>query len=276
MKEIGLGFLLYMSPPITVPRYDVEGKEAGEVQLPDVFRVPIRRDLIHRVFMSEFTASLQPKSRDPMAGKRTTAVSLGIHHGLARVPRVKGSTRARLAPFVRGGRRAFPLTVKENIREDVNRKERLMGTMSALAATAAPEMVRDRGHVFEAKATPVVIDSAVLEAVKRASDARGLLKKVGVYSDVERAAEGTRVRAGKGKMRGRRYVTPVSVLFIVDDVDSPFARAVRSFPGVDVVEPQLVSVLELAPGGEPGRLTVITSNSLEALAQRFKVRGEQA
>jgi len=37
-----------------------------------------------------------------------------------------------------------------------------------------------------------------------------------------------------------------------------------------------VSVLELAPGGEPGRLTVITSNSLEALAQRFKVRGEQA
>ncbi|AMD30806.1 50S ribosomal protein L4 [Acidilobus sp. 7A] len=276
MKEVGLGFLLYMSPPITVPRYDVEGKEAGEVQLPDVFRVPIRRDLIHRVFMSEFTASLQPKSRDPMAGKRTTAVSLGIHHGLARVPRVKGSTRARLAPFVRGGRRAFPLTVKENIREDVNRKERLMGTMSALAATAVPEMVRDRGHVFEAKATPVVIDSAVLEAVKRASDARGLLKKVGVYSDVERAAEGTRVRAGKGKMRGRRYVTPVSVLFIVDDVDSPFARAVRSFPGVDVVEPQLVSVLELAPGGEPGRLTVITSNSLEALAQRFKVRGEQA
>jgi len=276
MKEVGLGFLLYMSPPITVPRYDVEGKEAGEVQLPDVFRVPIRRDLIHRVFMSEFTASLQPKSRNPMAGKRTTAVSLGIHHGLARVPRVKGSTRARLAPFVRGGRRAFPLTVKENIREDVNRKERLMGTMSALAATAVPEMVRDRGHVFEAKATPVVIDSAVLEAVKRASDARGLLKKVGVYSDVERAAEGTRVRAGKGKMRGRRYVTPVSVLFIVDDVDSPFARAVRSFPGVDVVEPQLVSVLELAPGGEPGRLTVITSNSLEALAQRFKVRGEQA
>jgi large subunit ribosomal protein L4e len=276
MKEVGLGFLLYMSPPITVPRYDVEGKEAGEVQLPDVFRVPIRRDLIHRVFMSEFTASLQPKGRDPMAGKRTTAVSLGIHHGLARVPRVKGSTRARLAPFVRGGRRAFPLTVKENIREDVNRKERLMGTMSALAATAVPEMVRDRGHVFEAKATPVVIDSAVLEAVKRASDARGLLKKVGVYSDVERAAEGTRVRAGKGKMRGRRYVTPVSVLFIVDDVDSPFARAVRSFPGVDVVEPQLVSVLELAPGGEPGRLTVITSNSLEALAQRFKVRGEQA
>ncbi|MFP3172098.1 MAG: 50S ribosomal protein L4 [Acidilobus sp.] len=276
MKEVGLGFLLYMSPPITVPRYDVEGKEAGEVQLPDVFRVPIRRDLIHRVFMSEFTASLQPKGRDPMAGKRTTAVSLGIHHGLARVPRVKGSTRARLAPFVRGGRRAFPLTVKENIREDVNRKERLMGTMSALAATAVPEMVRDRGHVFEAKATPVVIDSAVLEAVKRASDARELLKKVGVYSDVERAAEGTRVRAGKGKMRGRRYVTPVSVLFIVDDVDSPFARAVRSFPGVDVVEPQLVSVLELAPGGEPGRLTVITSNSLEALAQRFKVRGEQA
>ncbi|ADL19340.1 50S ribosomal protein L4P [Acidilobus saccharovorans 345-15] len=274
MSRVSLGFLLYMNPPISVPKYDAEGKEAGEVQLPDVFRVPVRRDLIHRVFMSEFTAALQPKGRDPMAGKRTTAVSLGIHHGLARVPRIRGSTRARLAPFVRGGRRAFPPTVEKKIKEDVNRTERILGTMSALAATAIPELVRDRGHVFSATATPIILDSSVSEAVKRTSDARELLSKIGVYSDIERAYEGTRIRAGKGKMRGRRYVTPVSILFIVDDIDSPFARSVRGFPGVDVVEPQLVSVLELAPGGEPGRLTVITSNALNALAERFKVGGE--
>ncbi|MGC9112492.1 50S ribosomal protein L4 [Acidilobus sp.] len=274
MSRVSLGFLLYMNSPIAVPKYDAEGKEAGEVQLPDVFRVPVRRDLIHRVFMSEFTAALQPKGRDPMAGKRTTAVSLGIHHGLARVPRIRGSTRARLAPFVRGGRRAFPPTAEKKIKEEVNRTERILGTMSALAATAVPELVRDRGHVFSASATPIILDSSVLEAVKRTSDARELLSKIGVYSDIERAYEGTRIRAGKGKMRGRRYVTPVSILFIVDDISSPFARSVRGFPGVDVVEPQLVSVLELAPGGEPGRLTVITSNALSALAERFKVGGE--
>lgn len=274
-RQVGLGFLLYLNPPIEVPVYSATGEVQGNVRLPDVYRVPVRKDLIHRVFMSEFTAAIQPKGRDPMAGMRTTAVSLGIHHGLARVPRVKGSTRARLAPFVRGGRLAHPPRVDENIKEEVNKLERLMGTMSALAATAYVDLVRARGHVFEASAVPIVIDSAVLQSVKRTREARELLKKLGVYSDVERAAEGTKVRAGKGKMRGRRYVEPKSVLFVLEDHASPFAIAVKGLPGVDVVEPQLVSVLELAPGGVPGRLTVVTTKSLDLLASRFRL-GEVA
>jgi len=275
VRQVGLGFLLYLNPPIEVPVYSATGEVQGNVRLPDVYRVPVRKDLIHRVFMSEFTAAIQPKGRDPMAGMRTTAVSLGIHHGLARVPRVKGSTRARLAPFVRGGRLAHPPRVDENIKEEVNKLERLMGTMSALAATAYVDLVRARGHVFEASAVPIVVDSAVLQSVKRTREARELLKKLGVYSDVERAAEGTKVRAGKGKMRGRRYVEPKSVLFVLEDHASPFAIAVKGLPGVDVVEPQLVSVLELAPGGVPGRLTVVTTKSLELLASRFRL-GEVA
>jgi large subunit ribosomal protein L4e len=274
-RQVGLGFLLYLNPPIEVPVYSVTGEVQGNVRLPDVYRVPVRRDLIHRVFMSEFTAAIQPKGRDPMAGMRTTAVSLGIHHGLARVPRVKGSTRARLAPFVRGGRLAHPPRVDEKVKEEVNKLERLMGTMSALAATAYVDLVKARGHVFEASAVPIVVDSAVLQSVKRTREARELLKKLGVYSDVERAAEGTKVRAGKGKMRGRRYVEPKSVLFVLEDHASPFAIAVKGLPGVDVVEPQLVSVLELAPGGVPGRLTVVTTKSLELLASRFRL-GEVA
>lgn len=54
------------------------------------------------------TARLQPKGTDPMAGKRTTAVSFGVGGlGLARVPRVKGSLwpTARFAPNVVKGRR---------------------------------------------------------------------------------------------------------------------------------------------------------------------------
>jgi len=274
-RQVGLGFLLYLNPPIEVPVYSATGEVQGNVRLPDVYRVPVRKDLIHRVFMSEFTAAIQPKGRDPMAGMRTTAVSLGIHHGLARVPRVKGSTRARLAPFVRGGRLAHPPRVDENIKEEVNKLERLMGTMSALAATAYVDLVKARGHVFEASAIPIVVDSAVLQSVKRTREARELLKKLGVYSDVERAAEGTKVRAGKGKMRGRRYVEPKSVLFVLEDHASPFAIAVKGLPGVDVVEPQLVSVLELAPGGVPGRLTVVTTKSLDLLASRFRL-GEVA
>jgi len=275
VRQVGLGFLLYLNPPIEVPVYSATGEVQGNVRLPDVYRVPVRKDLIHRVFMSEFTAAVQPKGRDPMAGMRTTAVSLGIHHGLARVPRVKGSTRARLAPFVRGGRLAHPPRVDEKVKEEVNKLERLMGTMSALAATAYVDLVKARGHVFEASAVPIVVDSAVLQSVKRTREARELLKKLGVYSDIERAAEGTKIRAGKGKMRGRRYVEPKSILFIIEDYTSPFAMAVKGLPGVDIVEPQLVSALELAPGGVPGRLTVVTTKSLELLASRFRL-GEVA
>jgi len=150
-----------------------------------------------------------------------------------------------------------------------------MGTMSALAATAYVDLVKARGHVFEASAVPIVVDSAVLQSIKRTREVRELLKKLGVYSDIERAAEGTKIRAGKGKMRGRRYVEPKSVLFILEDHTSPFAMAIKGLPGVDIVEPQLVSVLELAPGGVPGRLTVVTTKSLELLASRFRL-GEVA
>lgn len=262
---------LYLRDPVSVPLYNAEGEQAGSVTLPDVFRVPVREDLIRRVFLSEFTMALQPKGRDPRAGKRTTARSLGAHHGVARVPRIRGSLRAAFAPMTVGGRLAHPPRVEKRIHEEVNKKEKVLGTMSALAATAVPELVRARGHVFTAPATPIVVDSAVLQAVSTVKEAVPLLEKLGVYQDIVRARERTRWRAGKGKRRGRRYKTPKSVLFILEDHESPLARAVKGLPGVDVAEPGLVSVLELAPGGVPGRLTVITTGALEALARRFEV-----
>ena len=262
---------LYLEDPVVVPAYTPEGERAGEARLPDVFRVPVREDLIRRVFLSEFTMALQPKGRDPRAGKRTTARSLGAHHGVSRVPRIRGSLRAAFAPMTVGGRLAHPPRVEKRIYEEVNRREKVLGTMSALAATAKPELVRARGHVFSVPAVPVVVDSRVLEAVSRAKEAVELLRRLGLYEDVERARERTRVRAGKGKRRGRRLKKPKSILFIVEDHGSPLARAVKGLPGVDVAEPGLVSVLELAPGGVPGRLTLITTGALKALGERFRV-----
>lgn len=252
-----------------VPVLSSDGKVVGEVALPPVFHTPVRKDLIRRVFLAEFTASLQPKGRDPLAGKRTTAESLGVGYGLARVPRERGSLRARLVNFAVGGRLAHPPRVEKVIVERVNRKERILGTASAVAATASPELVRMRGHVFDAEALPVVIDPKVLETVKKARDARKMLEVLKLYKDVKRAYESIGVRAGKGKVRGRRYVEAKSILFVIDDPEAPLGMAVRNFPGVEVASPETVSVLELAPGGVPGRLTVYTSTALTALQKRF-------
>ncbi len=262
---------LYLRDPISVPIFGPQGEDAGQVVLPDVFRVPVRKDLIRRAFYSELTARLQPKGRDPMAGKRTSARSLGAHHGVSRVPRIRGSMRAALVNMTRGGRLAHPPRVEKKIHEEINALEKKLATMSALAATSIPELVKARGHKFNAKYLPIVLDSSVLEAISKASDARSLLEKVGVYDDIVRAYNGKRWRAGKGKRRGRRYKVPVSVLFIVEDPYSPFAKAVKGFPGVDVATPELVNVLQLAPGGVPGRLTVITTRALDGLKARFRV-----
>ena len=263
--------ILYLRDPVTVPVYASDGSQVGSITLPDVFRFPVRVDLIRRVFLSEFTARLQPKGRDPMAGKRTTAESLGIGYGVARVPRVKGSRRAAFIHSARGGMAAFPPRVDARIWERVNRKERILGTMSALSATSIADLVRSRGHRFSAPAVPVIVESQVLASISKTRDSVELLGKLGLYEDVERAREGTRWRAGRGKMRGRRYKEPKSILFILEDVSSPFVRSVRNLPGVDVVLPSIVSVLHLAPGAHPGRLTLITTGALKALEERFKV-----
>lgn len=271
MASINSSMFLYLSPKVIVSKFNSKGEEEGQIELPNVFRVPVRRDLIMRAFLSEFTASLQPKARDPMAGKRTTARSIGIGHGVARVPRIKGGMRAAFAPMTRKGRATFPPRLDERIYEEINKKEKTLATMSSLAATAIPGLVKERGHEFDSKSVPVVINSDVLNEVKKAKDARELLSKIGVYKDIERASERIRLRSGKGKMRGRTYKGVNSILFIVDSYKSPFAKAVSNMPGVTVVEPQIVSVLHLSPGGVPGRLTVITSDALNTLGKRFNI-----
>ncbi len=269
MAKIGsMVFLLAEEPP-RVPVYSPEGEKVSEVQLPAVFGLPVRVDLIRRAFLSEFTARLQPKGRDPMAGKRTTARSFGVGLGIARVPRIPGLGRAAFINSAVGGHLAHPPRPEKKLHEEINKKEKRLATASALAATARKDLVEKRGHVFSAPAVPVVLDDAVETSYGTAAAVKELLQKVGVWSDIERARRRTRTRAGKGKMRGRRYVTPRSVLFIVSSHRSPFARVVSGLPGVDVAEPGLVNVLQLAPGGVPGRLAVVTRSALEALGRRF-------
>ncbi len=133
--------------PTTVKVLDLSGNAISEVSLPQHFLEPIRPDLILRAYISALTARLQPKGTDPMAGKRTTAVSFGIGLGLARVPRVKGSLwpTARFAPNVVKGRRAHPPKVEKILHERINKRERRKAIRSAIAATAIRDLVIARG-----------------------------------------------------------------------------------------------------------------------------------
>jgi large subunit ribosomal protein L4e len=254
---------------LVVPVYNLEGESVGQVELPAVFKTPLRRDLIRRAFLSAFTARLQPKGTDPLAGLRTTAESLGVGYGIARVARIKGGLRAARVPQAVKGRRAHPPKVEKRLHERINKKERRLALMSAIAATALREVVESRGHVVPDKPLPVVVEDK-LESISQTSELKKVLVKLGLWADVERAHEGTRVRAGKGKMRGRRYKVPVSLLIVVRKNDG-IVKAARNLPGVTVKTVGNLSVLDLAPGGHPGRLTVYTVGALEELRARFPV-----
>jgi large subunit ribosomal protein L4e len=255
---------------LVAPLFDADGNRIGEVDLPEIFYYPVRKDIINRAFLSAFTAMLQPKGRDPLAGKRTTAKYWGVGYGLARVPRLPDGT-ARFVVSTRKGHLAFPPRPDRRIHEEVNKYERIIAIVSALAATARPHLVAERGHVFNVDKTPIVIVDEAENAYSRTKEVKELLEKIGVWSDIERSYERIRIRAGKGKMRGRRYVEPRSVLFVLSSYSVPLAKAVRNLPGVDIATPNNLSILHLAPGGVPGRLMVITRSTLDKLAEKYKV-----
>ncbi|BDB97657.1 50S ribosomal protein L4 [Saccharolobus caldissimus] len=251
---------------------DKEGNKVKEIQLPLIFSYPVRKDLIRRAFLSSFTKSLQPKGRDPMAGKRTSAESFGINLGLARVPRVKNSGEAALAPNTVGGRAAFPPSPEERIVEEINEKEKRLAIISAISATADSNFVRARGHMFkESLKFPIVVSDEIAD-LKTASEVEEFFKKLGIYEDIIRVKEGIRIRAGKGKMRGRRYKKPVGPLIVVHDYNLPIFKAARNLAGVDVVCAKDLSVIHLAPGTHPGRLTVYTESSIKILGNRLSKR----
>lgn len=250
---------------------DLDGNIVDRVELPPVFSLPVRVDIIRRAVHSAITARIQPKGRDPLAGMRRSGESWGIGYSVARVPRLDNG-RAVLAPNVRGGRRQFAPTPLRRIHEDINRKEMRLAMASALAALANPRFVLKRNYLLPQNidSLPILAVNS-LENLSTTKDVKAFLIKSGLWANVVRAQERIRIRAGKGKMRGRRYIEPKSLLFIISSPNTPIAKAVRNLPGVDYITPYTMNILDLAPGGQPGRLSIITLKALELIAQRYRV-----
>ncbi|QIW23291.1 50S ribosomal protein L4 [Sulfolobus sp. S-194] len=251
--------------------FDLKGNKVEEIELPIFFSYPVRKDLIRRVFIAEFTRALQPKGRDPMAGKRTSALSFGINLGLARVPRVKTTGEAALAPNTVGGRLAFPPTVEKKLEEEVNKKEKKLAIISALSATANMNFVKNRGHVFSIDTLPIIVVDDIVKLTK-SKEITEVLESLKVYEDIERVKDRIRIRSGKGKMRGRKYKEPKGPLFVIHENNPVLVKAASNIPGVDVAVANDLSVIHLAPGGHPGRLTIYTKSSIDVLRKRFNGR----
>ena len=242
--------------------YDLDGGDAGEVDLPGVFETAVRPDLIDRAVRAAQANRKQDYGADEYAGLRTPAESFGSGRGMAHVPRENG--QGRRVPQTVGGRPAHPPKSETDRSLNVNRKERQLAVRSAIAATADADLVAERGHQFDDELDLPLVVSDDFEDLEKTREVVDVLEALGVESDVERADE-TKIKAGRGKSRGRKYRRPKSILFVTSEEPS---KAARNLAGVDVTTAREVNAEDLAPGAAPGRLTVWTESALAEVAER--------
>ena len=242
---------------------DLDGDDAGEVELPEVFETTFRPDLVKRAVLAAQANRTQDAGTDEYAGLRTPAESQGSGRGMAHVPRQDG--RAREVPQAVSGRPAHPPKTETDRGLDINTKERKLATRSAIAATADADVVADRGHAFDDDVEfPIVVDDE-FEELTKTQRAVEVFEALGVYADVERAEDGKSIRSGRGTTRGRKYDEPKSVLVVTSEEPS---LAARNLAGADVATAAEVNAEDLAPGTDPGRLTVFTESAVAEVADR--------
>jgi large subunit ribosomal protein L4e len=247
----------------------IDGKEAGSIELPIVFDTPYRPEVIHKVYVNVESHGYQRQGRYPAAGENVSAESRNTGLGIARLARARGEgfPRAGQAAGVAGvrhGRVAHPPESWKNIYKKINQKEKQLGLCSAIAATASRDLVESRGHKISKEVKLPIIVSNDIESIAKAKDLKNTLTALGLGDDLARA-EVKKSRTGTARRRGRKSRTGTSALVVVGNDAKPIG--ITSLPGVAVKAVKEISVLDLAPGSKPIRLTIFSQNAIEQLKE---------
>ncbi len=253
-----------------------EGIEKGSQEMPVQFNEALRPDIIKRAVLSLQSIRRQKYGANPEAGMRSSSILSkrrrkyrGMYgHGISRTPRKIMSSRGTqfnwvgaFAPNTVGGRRAHPPKAEKEWEQNINKKERRKAIRSAMAATVSKELVIERGHVVPDN-YPFVLESG-LETLDKTKQVLEVLKKLGFEKELIRAGE-KRIRAGRGKLRGRKYKKKKGPLIVISR-ECKLEKAAKNVPGIDVVKINALNAELLAPGAVAGRATLFTQAALEKL-----------
>ncbi|MBO7410148.1 MAG: 50S ribosomal protein L4 [Candidatus Methanomethylophilaceae archaeon] len=247
--------------------YAVNGDVASQVDVPAVFSTPYRPDIIKKAVLAAAANKRQPYGPSKGAGMRHSVSTWGKGRGVARVQRIAAGRMATESPNNVSGRRAHPPVPERNWSLKVNQKERALARKSAIAATGCADCVKARGHQFDDNVTFPIVVADEVQDIKTTAEVSAFLQKIGLGYDLDRAKDGRKIRAGRGKMRNRKYRTPVSVLIVVSEREMPIFESASNLPGVQIEEVSSLSAAILAPGGDAGRLTVYTESAFAKIGE---------
>ncbi|MDP2947422.1 MAG: 50S ribosomal protein L4 [Nanoarchaeota archaeon] len=256
--------------------FDKAGNEKGQIELPKNFSVRIRHDILAKVFEAQRLIYAQPYGSMPEAGRQYSASGIlrkrrhawkGTYgKGISRVPRKIMSRHGTSFNWIgatvsstRGGRRPHAPKAEENPFRKTNKKELLIGFNSAFVGTIDSKSLENKyGKKIN---SGFVFDELILNL--KTKDFFEVLKKVFGDNFVNVLKIKT-VRAGKGKMRGRKYKSNAGMLFVIAS-DEKMQRS-----GIDVVKVDELKVSDLSPNGEPGRIACYTEKAIKQIGEKFR------
>ena len=248
--------------------YSSDGKKKSQIEMPKLFSVRVREDIVKKYFEADKFA--QPYASSVRAGLRQSASGIISHkrhdwkghygRGISRVPRKIMSRRGTqfnwvgaVAPGTRGGRRAHP---PKGVGQEkkINKKEIILAFNSAMAATASKDFILKRYSSLEKiENAPFVIESLPIKT----KELRETIKSI--LGEASRLAfKNKEVRAGKGKARGRKYKSNAGALIVI----SPDENV--KFSGIEIKTTNEIAIADFYP---LGRLTVYTKKAIESLAK---------
>jgi large subunit ribosomal protein L4e len=250
------------------------GEKEAEVPLPQVFSEKLNLYVLKRAFIAEESERFQLKYTDPLAGKRKAAeltkrrraYKTTYGHGLNRTPRkvlyhTGGSSFyyvGAVAPHTVGGREAHPPKKEKVMIKKINKKERLLAIRVGIAASANRELVDKFHRISKLKSLPLIV-SGDIEKIKKTKEAAEKLRAIGLGDELERISARS-IRAGKGKLRGRRYrrkLGPVLVVGKGTSVTRAFGNLNMSVRNVDNLK-----LSDVTNGGFAGRLLIWTRGAI--------------
>lgn len=270
--------------------YNLNGEKVKQIQLPWC-KQPFRPDIILKAYEVLKLNARHRYGAYALAGKEVSASSKQKHRrrrwkslygrGISRVPRKillrRGEQFHWVGAFIsgtRGGRRAHPPKPERRTLK-INEKEKLKALLNALYACTNIEIVRQRyskirdneeiAKHLASIGLPVIITDL---DVDRAKTFKQLLHKI-FDKAIDVVLKKKKVRAGKGKMRGRRYKTTAGMLLVIASSEEEKAKRIRNLP-IEIVKAKLLSIKHLAPGGHAGRIVMFTEKAINELAERLK------
>ena len=249
--------------------YNLEGEKKDLVDKPPIFYINTRKDVIQMASSVSQSKNKQIQGRDKGAGLKNISESWGTGHGMSRAPRRKGSgfptaRNVGRVPFAKGGRRTHPIKTEKKINKKINKKVNKLSIIFAISASGDKKWVNSRGYNTEnVPEIPLVIDDKI-QTIKKTNRIYSILNTLGLKNELLKIKNSKKIRAGRGKLRGRKYKNKKGILIIIKD-DFGIKKASRNIPGTDVKTIQTLSINDLAPGGSPGRLILWTQSAFNEL-----------